>query len=242
MLLASTYGRGSFAIRLAPIVFPSTPTNGRILTISNTRPANAPAPPPGGNGSGSDSGYSNVDTVTNSTTPVVEGLSEQSAFGNVVTVALFDVSETSVFTQDAINAILAGLPTLPDGTPTPRPIAVPLVAGTNATDATGRFAVQVGSYDSAGLQPYFRAFNPNDPNAPASGFYDANPNKPWFSDGTKRFLVQATNGSGTRGNFAPLARLRTDKFGLTGAAAAADPTAYSFLLDTTPPVAPGAPT
>lgn len=212
LLQASTYGRGSFAIRLAPIVFPNTSGNSAILHLSTTAPV-----PPGT----SDSGFINTDAVTNSTMPVIEGLSEQTAFGNTVRVALFDVSDTTVFTQDAINAILAGLPNLPDGSPTPQPIQIPVERNTDKTDSTGRFAVQV----AAG---YFKAFDPANPSAIPS-------------DGAKRILVQAVNGSGTKGNFAPLGKLLTSNFATTGAAQLVDPTAYSFILDTTPPVATGTP-
>ena len=194
ILLASTFGRGQFAIRLAPIVFPNTAANSAILQLSTTKPT-----PPGT----SDTGFFNTDGVTSSTTPVIEGLSEQSAFGNTVHVALFDVS---TFSQAEINSLLAG-------TPTRLPTSIPVVAGTDATDATGRFAVQV-----------------------APGYFLAG-----TTDGPKRILVQAINGSGTKGNFAPLGKLLFNQFGATGATELGDPTAYSFILDTTPPVAPSAP-
>ncbi len=77
VLLASTYGRGSFAIRLAPLIFDKT------LTLSPT----APAP------TGSDSGISNTDNVTNVTQPVIKGLSEQTAFGNTVRISLIDLTD-----------------------------------------------------------------------------------------------------------------------------------------------------
>ena len=99
-LLATTYGRGSYAIRLSPIVFPNT------LAFSLTQPI-----PPGG----SDSGASSTDHVTNVTNPVIEGLSAQSAFGQVVTIELIDQT-------DPTN---------------------PVVIGTGQTDETGRFAIQV---------------------------------------------------------------------------------------------------
>ena len=162
ILMASTFGRGTYAIRLVPIVFPNTATNPSVLQLSPTKPA------PGG----SDSGTSATDRYTNVTNLVVEGLSEQSAFGNVVTIALFDASDPTV---------------------APRPIT--LVPGTNQTDGTGRFSVQISP-------SYFTAFDPSNPNAPTS-------------DGPKKILVQATNGSGTTGNLAPL----------------------EFILDTTPPAA-----
>jgi hypothetical protein len=99
VLQATTYGRGEFAIRLAPVVF------GTSLHFD----ANLPAP------SGSDSGFSNTDGVTNVTQPVIDGLSEQTAFGNLVTVSLID--ETN--------------PTNP------------VVIGTGTTDSTGHFSIQV---------------------------------------------------------------------------------------------------
>ena len=72
LLVATTFGRGSFAIRLAPVVFPNTPTQPSILTL-------APADRFMGN-----------NRITTNPAPTVIGLSEQSAFGNVVTVNLFD--------------------------------------------------------------------------------------------------------------------------------------------------------
>ena len=195
VLLASTFGRGQFTIRLAPIVFPNTALNSSILQLSTTLPV-----PPGT----SDTGYANNDGVTSSTTPVIEGLSEQSAFGNTVHVALFDVS---TFTQAQISSLLAGTYT---GT-VPQ---IPVVAGTDATDATGHFAVQV-----------------------APGYFKAD----GTTDGAKRILVQAVNGSGTKGNFAPLGKLLFSQFGETGATELGDPTSYSFILDTTPPLAPATP-
>jgi large repetitive protein len=108
VLLATTYGRGSFAIRIAPFVFPTS------LLFDPSLPA------PGG----SDSGPSKTDRYTNVTQPIIDGLSEQSAFGNVVTINLID--ET-----DPQN---------------------PVVIGTGQTDAAGRFSIQVnpGVYKADG--------------------------------------------------------------------------------------------
>lgn len=77
LLLASTYGRGQFAIRLAPLVFPNFPQQPRVLGID----------------SASDSGLSNTDHVTNIPDPFVVGLSEQTAFGNVVYITLYDLTD-----------------------------------------------------------------------------------------------------------------------------------------------------
>ena len=71
VLLATTFGRGQFAIRLAPVVFPDT----RSQLDPTTRPpptAAAAAPTPPG---------SPIVTVAQ---PVIDGLSEQTAFGNIV--------------------------------------------------------------------------------------------------------------------------------------------------------------
>jgi subtilisin-like proprotein convertase family protein len=105
LLLASTYGRGAFAIRLEPIVFPNS------LVLSPT------APPP----SGSDSGASNTDRYTNVATPFINGLSEQTAFGNVVTINILDQT--------------TGSPTFGQ------------IIGTGFTDEFGRFSIQITTGD-----------------------------------------------------------------------------------------------
>ena len=79
VLLATTYGRGSFAIRLAPSVFPTS------LQLDAALPA------PGG----SDSGASPTDQVTNVAHPYIDGFSEQSAFGNTIHVNLLDLAAPS---------------------------------------------------------------------------------------------------------------------------------------------------
>ena len=99
VLLATTFGRGSFAIRLAPIVFPAS------VVLDPTLPAP--------NGSGGANGIVKV------TQPVIDGLSEQSAFGNTVTVNLIDQ--------------------------TPGSATFGQVIGTGSTNAAGRFAVQINA-------------------------------------------------------------------------------------------------
>ena len=81
LLVATTFGRGSYAIRVAPLV--------QAMGLST-----------GGN-------------VTGSLTPTITGYSEQTAFGNSVTVRLFDVT-------DPANRVLVG---------------------TGTTDATGKFSI-----------------------------------------------------------------------------------------------------
>jgi subtilisin-like proprotein convertase family protein len=75
VLMATTFGRGVFAIGLAPDVFPNT------IRLDPAQPA------PGG----SDSGPIRNDRVTNVTRPVIDGISEISNFGNTVTITLIDL-------------------------------------------------------------------------------------------------------------------------------------------------------
>ena len=74
VLLASTLGRGDFAIRLAPDVFPST------VGLDPTLPA------PGGSATGTLNG----NPLTNLVRPFIAGTSEISNFGNAVTITLID--------------------------------------------------------------------------------------------------------------------------------------------------------
>ena len=113
LLVASTYGRGSFAIRLAPIVFPNTATQPSILVL-------APADRFVFQGT-------TFDRITTNPAPTIIGLSEQSAFGNVVTIDVYDqVSDPNHLT----------------------PI------GTGQTDALGNFriTIQAGVYTTPGLK------------------------------------------------------------------------------------------
>jgi subtilisin-like proprotein convertase family protein len=76
ILLASTLGRGDFAITLAPDVFPST------IALDPTQPVTG----------GSDSGVSNSDRITNVLEPFIDGISEISNFGNLVTITIKDAA------------------------------------------------------------------------------------------------------------------------------------------------------
>ena len=80
ILLATTFGRGQFAIRLAPIVFPST------VALDTKLPA------PNGSISGKDAQGNPIVKVTQ---PVIDGLSEQTAFGNTVYITLVDMTDPS---------------------------------------------------------------------------------------------------------------------------------------------------
>ncbi len=126
ILVASTWGRGAYAIRLAPITFQDS------VRMSNT----APQPAPVGSDSGriddpfgrttANNSIADRDRITNELRPVFSGLSEQSAFGNVVTINLYDLS---AFTPaDYADGVI--------------PPTAPLI-GTAQTDANGRFSVQV---------------------------------------------------------------------------------------------------
>ena len=78
VLLASTFGRGQFSIKLAPIVFPS------FVALD------AKLPLPSGSVSGTDSLGRPIVTVAQ---PVIDGLSEQTAFGNKVRITLIDLTD-----------------------------------------------------------------------------------------------------------------------------------------------------
>ena len=80
ILLATTFGRGQFAIRLAPIVFPNT------VQLDTKLPA------PNGSISGKDAQGNPIVKVTQ---PVFDGLSEQTAFGNIVYITLVDMTDPS---------------------------------------------------------------------------------------------------------------------------------------------------
>ncbi len=77
VLLASTFGRGAFAIRLAPQVVSES------VQLDNTLPI------PTGSQSGTSGGLPKVSILQ----PVFDGMSEQSAFGNTVKVNLFDLTD-----------------------------------------------------------------------------------------------------------------------------------------------------
>jgi subtilisin-like proprotein convertase family protein len=115
LLLASTYGRGAFGIRLSPDVFSSS------LKIDPSTP-NTPG--------GSDSGNTVADRqdhITNVNTPTIDGFSEQSAFGSTVFITLFDV------TNPANPIYIGGFNPLIPGT----------AVLANETDPNGKFAVTV---------------------------------------------------------------------------------------------------
>ena len=113
-LLATTYGRGQFAIRLAPIVFPTS------VALDTKLPA------PNGSVSGTDSqGY----PIVKVSQPVIDGNSEQTAFGNLVYITLLDL------TDPKNPRIIGGYD--------PANPATAIAA--NETTSTGSFQVQVNA-------------------------------------------------------------------------------------------------
>lgn len=115
-LLATTFGRGQFMIRLAPLVFQTS------LALDPKLPA------PGGSSNSVDSLNRPVVTISQ---PVIDGLSEQSAFGNTVKITILDVT-------DPTNPHVIGGYDPAQGT-TNNPTDVPA----NYTDSAGKFQVQV---------------------------------------------------------------------------------------------------
>ena len=116
LLLATTYGRGQYAIRLAPTVF------GASLGLDAKLPATA----------GSDSGNVGstidfTDKITNVAHPYIAGYSQLSAFGNTVYVTLFDLT-------DPDNPVYIG-------GYDPNVAAT----FTSTTDASGRFSVPISA-------------------------------------------------------------------------------------------------
>lgn len=78
VLVAATYGRGDFVIRLAPAVFQSS------VQLSKTSPL------PAGSFGGLDANGLPIVTVSQ---PVFNGVSEQTAFGNTVRISLYDMTD-----------------------------------------------------------------------------------------------------------------------------------------------------
>ncbi len=143
VLVASTYGRGEFVIRLAPIVFPNQASQPRILGLEQT--------------GFSDTGLSQSDGVTKQRTPFIVGYSEQTAFGNDVTIRLLDqtpgsatfgkvvgIGKTDEFGKFRIQIVKLDANEQPvlDGQGNPLPADLmtfdgPKVLGVQATNASG---------------------------------------------------------------------------------------------------------
>ncbi len=160
VLVATTYGRGQFAIRLAPMVLPNQAGVAPVLHLASDTE--------------SDTGLSQTDGITRNRAPYVVGYSEQTAFGNDVTIRLIDQTPDS--------------PTFGQ------------VVGVGKTDEFGRFltinpdgslhaGIRIQKVDADGNPVYDSDGNP----VPADLM---------TFDGKKTLGVQATNASGTQGNIA----------------------------------------
>ncbi|WP_422931842.1 Ig-like domain-containing protein [Singulisphaera sp. PoT] len=85
-LVASTLGRGTFTIRLAPIVFPNTASSPNNIHLDTT------SPPPAGSQAGTASDGTPLVTVAR---PVIDGFSQQTAFGNKARITFYDLTNPS---------------------------------------------------------------------------------------------------------------------------------------------------
>jgi len=123
ILLATTFGRGQFAIRLAPVIFPGT------VQLDTKLPA------PAGSISGKDSQNNPIVKITQ---PVLDGLSEQSAFGSVVRITIVDMADPSN------PRIIGGYNPSDPSTQT----------AANQTNASGNFSVQLnqGAFPTQGIK------------------------------------------------------------------------------------------
>ncbi|HLN29945.1 MAG TPA: proprotein convertase P-domain-containing protein [Gemmataceae bacterium] len=119
VLLATTGGQGSFAIRLAPIVIPNS------LQLDPT------LPPPGG----SDSGVDPTHDVISVLNPVIDGISEAATFGNFVEVHLYDLTPGHL-----VNGLPPEIGSIVTGYSHKDPTTGIFYS---ATDSTGEFKIQV---------------------------------------------------------------------------------------------------
>ncbi len=119
-LVAATLGRGDYTIRLAPIVFPNTTTQPNAIQLDPSLPA------PGGSNAGTAADGTPLVTVAQ---PVLDGMSEQTAFGNTVFISLYDL------TNPASPRLIGGFD--------PSNSATAIAA--NETNASGKFQIQVNS-------------------------------------------------------------------------------------------------
>ncbi|HWE36768.1 MAG TPA: Ig-like domain-containing protein [Isosphaeraceae bacterium] len=120
LLLATTYGRGSFGIRLAPIIFPQSVAFDPNLPNPNSI---------GGAGSLTGPNPQSSPPTTSEARPVFDGISEQSAFGNVVFITLLDLDNPN-------NPVIIG------GF---NPVDSSTAVAANETDGFGHFALEVNA-------------------------------------------------------------------------------------------------
>ena len=137
LLLATTFGRGDFGIRLAPVVFPNTATSPNAIKLDPALPA------PGGSVGGVAPNGGPLVTIPN---PVIDGVSEQSAFGNTVRISLYDLTDPN--NPKLIGGYDPNAGTGGFGSGNPTDVAA------NQTNAFGNFSVQVntGAFQSNGVK------------------------------------------------------------------------------------------
>jgi subtilisin-like proprotein convertase family protein len=117
ILLASTYGRSDFAIVVSPVI------------VANSLQLDPSLPSPKGSTVGP--APNNFSVLT----PVLDGMSEQSAFNNTVKIELFDVTNGVANAVEIGVGIDANGNVLTDSSGNPIPYAL--------TDSTGRFKIMV---------------------------------------------------------------------------------------------------
>ena len=167
VLTASIYGQGTYSIRLAPVTIPNIAGQTPYLSIDHTDGY-------------SDTGSSSTDGITSNQTPYITGYSEQTAYGNDVTVKIYDqtpnsptfgqlvgIGKTDGFGKFRIQICqYNGLNKILDGAGNPVP--VPLfqyngqkILGVQATDASGT----VGNMTLVGnsLSPIYLELNAPNP-------------------------------------------------------------------------------
>jgi subtilisin-like proprotein convertase family protein len=190
VLLATTYGRGAFAIRVAPVI------------ISNSVQLDPNRPAPGG----SISGPNKNATTTNVLQPVFDGMSELNAFGNTIKIQLFDLTNGLVnppeigfdpanpgnnfVTTDSNGRffiqVMSGYFKADGSTDGPK------LVGLQATDGAGAVGPMVTFKWTLNTTPFIHDL-PNDPNSP---HLDANgplPASQGGSDSGLSFTDKITN-------------------------------------------------
>ena len=203
VLLASTFGRGQFTVRLAPIVFPNTPTNSAILHLSTTAAAAA------GDQRHGVHQHRRRDQ-----------LDDPGHRGALRAVGLRQHGPRRPLRREQLHPGARSTPCWPAPTPASSP----------------------GSRSSpAPTPPTPRATSPSR-SRPATSRRSTRPTptptRPTAPSGSS---CRPSTARARRGTSPPLGQLLFNQFGETGAAELADPTSYSFILDTTPPVSPSTP-
>ena len=205
LLVASTYGRGTFAIRLSPIIVPGSALMDRA----------------------SDTGFSDTDLITRDTQPWFSGQSQQTAFGSTVHVTLMDETDllnpVYIGGYDGVHDSYVATATLVGhGFTTGDTVTI---AGANEPEYNGTFAILVLDADhfaftlastpaaasATGSITVDDGVNPAQPIAPggltstvssvtdANGNFHFQVNPGLLAEGMKRIGIVATDDAGTVG-------------------------------------------